>query len=162
MSSFVYKIWSNRGDKVYYGSSSSKRNPKDRYQQHVSKYKGGYALCSSKILFDEYGVENCLFEIIEHVEDVSQLRRRERFYIEHHDCVNKTRPSPTEDEIKERQKEYNKNRKTERKEYDASRYRKRNPARYIIIECDCGGSYVPGNKSRHEKTKKHIEFQNTQ
>jgi len=158
MPHYVYKIWSRMGDKVYYGSTSTKRNPKQRYHQHVAEYKRGYLRCSSKQLFDEYGVENCLFDVIENVEDPSQVRRRERFYIENNDCVNKCRPNPTDDEKKQIKNEYTKNHKKEKKDYDAS-YRMKDEERYIKIECYCGGSYVSRHRSTHEKTKKHIEYQ---
>ena len=102
----VYKIWSDKGNKVYYGSTSTNRNPEQRFHQHKSHYKNNRLQCSSKVLFEEYGIENCIFEIIEICETEEQVRRRERWFIENNECVNKQLPSPTLEEIKESKIKY--------------------------------------------------------
>jgi len=155
MPHYVYKIWSNKGNKVYYGSTSQKRNPKQRWHQHKAEYKGNYLNCSSKILFDEYGVENCIFEIIEECDNEEILRRRERWFIENNECVNKKLPVPTMEEIKESKQKYTLEHKEHKKEYDIL-YRANDNNRYVKIICECGGSYVRRHKAIHEKTKKHI------
>lgn len=153
----IYKIWSPKGDKVYYGSTCNKRGPLQRFYVHVSEYNSGRLKCTSKIVFDEYGIDNCQFSIVEEIDDLSQLRRRERFYIETNECVNKYKPSPTKEEIKKDKQDYTKEHKQQKKEYDLL-YRNLDEERKIKIECYCGGSYVKRHRIVHEKTKKHLEY----
>jgi len=153
----VYKIWSTKGDKVYYGSTCNKRGHQQRFNKHICEYKSGTLKCTSKYLFDEYGVDYCQFSVIEIVDDLSQLRRRERFYIENNPCVNEKRPSPTEEQIKQDKQQYTKEHKQQKKEYD-SQYRNLDVERKIKIECYCGGSYVKRHRVVHENTIRHLKY----
>lgn len=93
----IYKIVSNKGDKIYIGSCYSSKYISDRmgaHRQGYLKYKagiGGY--CSSYELFDLYGVENCSIKLIEHYKcnNKQELHAREGVHIlENKDiCVNK-------------------------------------------------------------------------
>jgi hypothetical protein len=60
---------------------------------------------TSFILFDKYGIDNCKIVLVEEVECKSKedLHKRERYYIENNECVNKYIPGRTR---KETQKEY--------------------------------------------------------
>jgi hypothetical protein len=149
----VYKISSPKGDKVYYGSTT-KRYPIQRFYQHICEYNKGILKCASKILFTEYGTEHCEFSIIEEVNDLSQLRLRERYYIENNSCVNLLNPVLTEEEKKIYKQKYTNERKQDKKEYDAQ-YRGLDIERKIKIECYCGGSYVKRHRLVHEQTAKH-------
>lgn len=155
MTHYVYKIWSNKGNKVYYGSTCAKRD--QRFINHKSHYRNGRSSCSSKILFDEYGVENCFFEVVEECKDVEELRLREKWYIQNNDCVNQQTPSITEEERKEKKKQYTIEHRDEKKEYDHLR-RMNDEERYKKITCECGGKYVIRHKTTHEKTKRHMEY----
>jgi hypothetical protein len=152
----VYKISSPKGDKVYYGSTT-KRYPKQRFHQHVCEYNKGVLRCTSKILFDEYGTENCEFSIIEEVDDLSQLRQRERYYFENNTCVNFHNPASTKEDKKNSKKNYTKEHKQDKKEYDIQ-YRDLDIERKIKIECYCGGSYVKRHRLVHEQTAKHLMY----
>lgn len=158
MSHCVYKIWSLKGDKVYYGSSFSKRPPIDRYNEHLCEYKGGYLKCMSKLLFTEYGVENCLFQIVEHCVDqtLAEVRTREKWWIQNNECVNRYTPCPSEEDIKNKQKKFRERNKEHKKEYDSA-YRVK-PQRKEKHLCEvCGGQYILRHKSTHLKTKLHRE-----
>jgi hypothetical protein len=56
-----YRIKSDKGDKVYIGSTTN--DLKQRWWNH--KF---YRNCNSCILFDEYGVDNCIIELISEID----------------------------------------------------------------------------------------------
>ena len=155
----VYKIFSEKGDKVYYGSSIAKRSPLHRFQTHKYAYKTGILRCSSKELFDEYGVENCSFQIVEYCNNKEHTRERERWYITNNDCINKVIPSKTVEEIHAYRKQYADQHKEQRKEYDIQ-YRKNKKEEHRITHiCEiCGGKFKLKHKTTHEKTKKHKQY----
>lgn len=157
---YVYKIWSLKGDKVYYGSTATKRRPIQRYHQHKAQYKGNYLSCTSKILFDEYGVENCMFQLIEECKTEEELRLREKWYILNNTCVNIMTPSIVPEEVKENKKKYMLDHKEDKKEYDKLYREKNADERKEKIKCECGGSYVKRHKTTHEKTQKHLNLIN--
>jgi len=80
---------------------------------HRSGYKNSNK-CSSRILFDEYGVENCIIELIENYPcaDRHELNRREGEIIQGRDCVNKNISGRT---LKESHKAYYQANKEKRK-----------------------------------------------
>lgn len=88
----VYSITSMKGNKVYIGSTVS--NITQRKASHIHRSHN----CTSNILFDEYGSENCIFTVLEEC-TLEQRFERERFYIENTpDAVNKYIPSRTKKE----------------------------------------------------------------
>ena len=113
----VYKIASlnaEEGD-TYYGSTVETLSR--RMSQHRTHYKGwkngqcNYT--SSFLLFDKYGLENCLITLVETVSVTSkeELLQRERFYIENNKCVNKCLPILTgQEKIEYHEKHHEKNR----------------------------------------------------
>ena len=64
----IYKIYSHLGDKIYIGSTVC-----ELVSQRMVKHRGSYKqwkknnerYTTSFILFEEYGVENCIIELIE-------------------------------------------------------------------------------------------------
>jgi len=127
----VYKIYSHQGDKIYIGSTT-KEFLSQRMASHRSNYKcwksGKLHLCSSFELFDEYGIDNCLIELLEakKCSNKDELHKLEGNYIRELVCVNKIIPGRTmtkwqeenKDIIKEKKKQYyedNKDKLTERK-----------------------------------------------
>tara|TARA_R110000772_G_scaffold60274_1_gene135982 strand:- start:110 stop:760 length:651 start_codon:yes stop_codon:yes gene_type:complete len=73
----------DEGD-VYYGSTTV--TLARRMARHRSSNN-----CSSKILFDKYGVENCFIELVEEYpcDTKEQLNKKEGEYIRNHKCINK-------------------------------------------------------------------------
>ena len=86
---------------------------------------------TSFILFEEYGVENCIIELIEAKPciDINEQAKLEGSYIRTLECVNKNIPGRTRKEYyqdnKERFKEYYQDNKEERKE-TVAQYREDN------------------------------------
>lgn len=90
---YVYRIWSVLTNKCYIGSTANK-HPNKRFSQHKFTYNTGKSPCSSKILFDEVGPENCAVSVLETHMNVTEefLLRREQHMIEiHPNAVNKYR-----------------------------------------------------------------------
>jgi hypothetical protein len=104
MSGIIYKISSDKGPKVYYGSTT--QTLAQRFSDHKTHMN-----CSSSVLFEEYGIDNCIVEKVEEVA-IDLLRERERYWIDNDEnSVNIIRPWISEDERKafeEEQKEYKK------------------------------------------------------
>jgi len=114
----------DEGD-VYYGSTID--TLARRMVNHRSSNK-----CSSKILFDKYGVENCFIELVEEYpcETKQQLNRKEGEYIRNHKCVNKAIAGRTfkeyrtenRDKLLEKQKQYDIKNRDKIKEYKKEYY----------------------------------------
>jgi len=111
----IYKIYSNNGNKIYIGSTT--QDIIKRINKHKSCHN--IRLCSSSILFDEYGIENCKVELIKQCIIES---RREQMIIEREEitknenCVNKYKPIRTSDEKRIYVKSYNDKNKEKRTE----------------------------------------------
>ena len=118
----VYKIVCNTTGKVYIGSTTVLLCK--RLAEHVNKYKRG-VYTSSKEILDGGNYSIVLIENVE-CETKEQLLRRERYYIESIECVNKYRPIVSVEEAKAKHKEYHKeyreNNKEIKKDKDKERY----------------------------------------
>ena len=98
----------DEGD-VYYGSTTV--TLARRMAKHRTTKK-----CSSKLLFDKYGIENCFIELVEEYpcEIREQLNKKEGEYIRANKCVNKEVAGRTRkewlcdnsDKMKEYKKQY--------------------------------------------------------
>lgn len=162
----IYKIWSAKGNKVYIGSTS-KFYLSNRKADHLSKYrlKTGRR-CGSFDLFDEYGVEHCVFELLEEfTEDQHNRLEREKYWIEQHPTnVNVNRPVMTTDEEKKMKHDwYLADKKANPEKYKARQsidYEKYKDERKIQDTCECGIVYTRGHKKRHEQTKRHKDLIN--
>jgi len=140
----IYKIWSPCGSKIYIGATT-KEYLSQRMHTHRQNYKRGSST-TSKILFDEYDIENCFIELIESKEckDKHEARQLEGHYIRTLECVNKKIECRTQkeyqidnqDKIKEYNKKYNKEyQKTDkRKEYNKEYQKKYNEVNKEIIK----------------------------
>ena len=122
---------------IYIGSTD--QSLYKRFHQHKSNHKQGIQSCSSFHLFEIYGGSN--LEIISLEEcDENTRKKRERFYIEHLKCRNKTIVGRTRDEY------YKDNRN------------KINEKKRVKHTCDCGGKYTYVHTARHFKTNKHLKY----
>jgi hypothetical protein len=120
--SFIYKIISTAPDfeesMTYYGST--KRTLNIRMDKHRSKYKNNYLECSSKKIFDMYGMNNCFIQLVQkcNCNDKYELALIEAFYIKNHPCCNDNIPTGIKaDNMKDWDKEYKRIHKEEIKEY---------------------------------------------
>ena len=174
----IYCIRSHQTDKIYIGSTCSPLHK--RFYDHRKKYKcwknNKYGYTSSYELM-EY--EDVYIELLEEYpcNNKMELCKKEGEYIRSMDCVNKMkRPFITEEENKQRNKEYAKEYRKNNietikekknkymKEYSLKLENKQKKSEYdkerrkIKIQCECGGKYTQSHKTEHEKTKKHIKY----
>jgi hypothetical protein len=186
----IYKIWSTRGPKIYIGSTTKDRLC-DRMAIHRNDYKRWKLGKTNKItsfdLFEKYGLENCFIELIEEksCNNKEEKNKLEGGYIRTLDCVNKIIPDRNQKEYREDNKEYKKDYfkkynelnkdkikeyyetnkdkiKEIRKQYRKDNKNKINENKSIPYNCICGSICRIGDKSKHFKTKKHINFTNNQ
>ena len=165
----LYKIVSDKGDKVYIGSTTQ-HYLKTRWNAHQANHKSGYGPCSSSILFDEYGLENCRCELIETFPFTTKedMLQRERQQIDlHQTAVNAHRPMLTQEEKRLEtnariRKSYHKLKEdpewlAKRRQASAEWTKKAGSE-----ECGCGLTYTLHHKSRHLRTKKHLAWAESQ
>jgi hypothetical protein len=148
----IYKIVSNITNEIYVGSTCEPTLAR-RLAKHVGCYKhylkGKFNYITSfKILeLGNYSIiliENCPCE------NKDELHKRERYYIETLDCVNKIIPGRTQKEYRDANKDY-------QKDYYNSNIEKIKNRKYKHCYCVCcGGRYTYSNNSQHQKTEKHI------
>ena len=149
----IYKIVSHSCDLVYYGSTTRKLAL--RFQDHKDKYKAylrkKYCYITAWKLL-ELGDAYIIL-----VEDYpcntkQELDAREGYYIRNNECLNKVQPTGGNKEQLKKQKSEN-----------DKRYRENHKEKFDIINkeiftCDCGGTYNRKHKTRHMRSKKHLEF----
>ena len=91
----IYKIVDVGRTKMYIGSTTkdyvSKRmvEHRNKYKQYKAGGKAGYI--SAYDLFDEFGIDNCIIELVEKYpcQSRDELHRKEGEIIQASDCVNK-------------------------------------------------------------------------
>ena len=90
----IYKIVDVGYEKCYVGSTCeelSQRMARHRQKYYFNERHGRNKHSNSRVLFDEYGVDNCKIELIEHYpcDSKEQLLRREGYHIQNTECVNR-------------------------------------------------------------------------
>ena len=153
----VYKIVCNTTGKVYIGSTTVLLCK--RLACHVNHYKRGVYTTSSKEILEGGNYSIVLIENVE-CETKEQLLRRERYYMETIECVNKHRPIVSVEEAKEYHKEYRENNKEKVKEYydvnkevikeQMKQYHKENKAKHN----ERNKEYYKENKDKISQQKK--------
>lgn len=133
-SGIIYKIFDNTNDNVYYGSTT--RELRFRKAEHKNQYKQycdgvrTFTTCYDILKNNDWGIE-----IVEKCS--SGLRERERWFIENNKCVNKRIEGRTLNEY-----------------YVDVLKPHRQSLAYYCETCNC--NVIIGEKSRHEKTNKHL------
>lgn len=111
----IYSITSERGDRVYIGSTVSYGK---RQNKHVSKDNR----TASRELFDEYGRDNCVFTVLEEC-DVAVRYQRERFHMDNTpNLVNHRKTNVSRREKIDHNIEYNKQNKERHSELSREYY----------------------------------------
>jgi hypothetical protein len=155
----IYRITDIGYNKFYYGSTIEQLSK--RMAKHRCKYKGYKEgkehFFSIFTLFDEYGINGCKIELVEHFpcNDKPDLLKREGWYIENNNCVNKHVAGRTDDECKRNYRLCNPDKiKETRVRYNE----KHGDKRKCNINCPvCGCSFQKMEKARHERTIKHLQ-----
>ena len=163
----IYKITNDYNDDVYIGSTC------DRLVKRFAAHKADAQKekCKNRPLYkliNEIGFQRFRIQLIEDFpcNDKYELRQREGYYIrELSKNLNKNIAGRTEQETK---KEYRDNNKEKIKEYYEKNKekiletKKEYQKKYNKLEfnCVCGSCFTKGKLSRHEKSKKHINYIN--
>jgi hypothetical protein len=167
----IYKIWSPSTGLTYIGSTCSTLSKRiSQHKDNKTCYEAGKRsyVTSFKVLDQP----DARIDLIEYFpcNNKIELNRREGEIIVQTQCINKQIAGQTRKEyqqnnkekISERSKEYRQNNKekiSERnKEYRQKNKDAINARKAEQHECMCGKIYTLGHKTRHEKTKWHIEY----
>jgi hypothetical protein len=174
----IYVLRSHQTEKIYIGSTVNEL--RKRFHSHKRQYKCFLENKSNYVSsYEILKYDDCYIELFEKYpcSDKMELHKREGEIIRSLDCVNKIVAGRTIKEwrkdniekIKQQRKEYNfknkekikqqnkewmKENKDKWKKYKQE-WRKKN--RFV---CVCGVEISKENKTKHEKTKKHIDFIN--
>ena len=170
----IYTIRSPQTDEIYIGSTID--SLAKRFYKHKSNLKayqnGKYRYTTSFKLLEKY--DDCYIELLENYPcvDKNELQRREGelIRVNNNKCVNKKIEGRTpkqykedyKDKIKEQAKQYYQDNKQVINTYHKQRYqgnkeeiKKRAREKH---NCECGGKFTQGSKSKHEKTKRHLLY----
>ena len=121
----IYKIIDLAYTEQYFGSTIQPLCA--RMALHRSEYKkklnDGISRCSSFILFDKYTPHGCKIELVEEFpcSSKSELLKREGYYIQSNNCVNKQVAGRTHNEYMEMNKERIANQRKQFREMNAER-----------------------------------------
>jgi hypothetical protein len=178
----IYRVIDNSNGQQYIGSTcKSLSNRLSQHKYDYQKYLEGiqHYISSFDIL------KNCDFSIILIEEypcsNKEQLLKRERYYIETLNCINKRMPIRTKEErveitkiqnynyqknnvekVKEIQKNYyniNKDTINEKKRmYYKENKEKKTQRPKEQLTCMCGATHCRNGIARHQRTKKHQEY----
>lgn len=170
MEGTIYKLHCNITGEDYYGSTMYYRKRlsihKCSTEKQLSKRQ-----CMSRQIIDR---GNYTFSIIENC-PIEDIKVRERFYYENYPCINKLIPYKSREELlqdkrdrsktdkaKEKKAEYRQEHRKELSVKERERYNVKkeeiNERRKVRYVCVCGIENSIGNKSQHEKSKRHQDF----
>ena len=189
----IYKIVDIGYNKCYIGSTTeplSKRMERHR-KLHKRYLETGKVDTRCRLIFEEFGVENCKIELLENYPCMTkeELLRKEGEYIQNTDCVNryvagrtpqeyrhhyqerykqqqKERYENNKEKIKQQVKENQQKHKEEIRERQQQHYQEHKEEitakRSKPYHCVCGSTIWTSMKARHFKTKKHQDWLNQQ
>tara|TARA_R110000851_G_scaffold50529_2_gene120602 strand:- start:27 stop:488 length:462 start_codon:yes stop_codon:yes gene_type:complete len=138
----VYKI--TDGVLNYYGSTQ------DPLRDRLTNHKSPTNKCST----NKMNRDNLTIELVEFVE-IEQLKIRENWFIKNNECVNKHAA------ISSKEEKLAQHRARSKKYYEANKqkcYEANKRARDRPYSCPCGSNIKFGEKTRHHKSKKHINW----
>ena len=170
----LYMVRSNDADDefIYYGSTCSPLCKRMALHRWDFRNNNG---CSSRQVFDNYGLENCHIELIKAFpcQSRAELEAEEFSYIRANSCVNKHgRGRDIErkkkyieehkDEIAEKAKQYREHHKAEiaekKKKYREDHKAELAEKRQTKITCECGAIISKSCIAKHRRTKIHKEY----
>jgi hypothetical protein len=180
----IYKLVCEITGEQYIGSTCQRLSK--RLHDHVQYVKGGNRKYSSHGIIERGQYKICLIENYK-CDSKLELEKRERYFVETMDCINKNIPTRTPVEYRKANKEKIKNfndlyykENSDKIKARVKRYREANPevikARKkayaeknkekiaakmaLTYTCKCGSTLTICKKNRHERTKAHIAYCN--
>lgn len=158
----IYKIINFIDKQIYVGSTIQPLVV--RMARHIYGYKSWKSrrtkqYCSSFILFENHGFDNCKIVLLENFSSSNkkELNIREEFYRQKNIefCVNKRACYQTAEGAKKKKREWNEKNKEKNKVKNKVKNWKKSAKRYI---CECGVSLQLRNKRNHLKSKIHQKY----
>jgi hypothetical protein len=153
----IYKIVCNITGKIYIGSTCKALSA--RLAQHRADYKknlqGKYGNLTSFIILKEGDYKIVLLENYP-CGSKEDLLKRERYYIDENECVNKNVPLRTAKEQKDKYHQYYLDNREKILEKMKIRHITKPPSE--IITCACGATHIKKGTNRHCKTLKHQNY----
>ena len=152
----IYKITSSNTEKIYIGSTS--KSLTERLRCHEYNYKAYQNGKTNNVKsFEILEKKNYKIELLEEIEyeTKNELHEREGYYIRKYRdiCVNRYVAGRTK-------KQYCKDNADKIRQYYKDNMVKIKEQQSEKLECVCGGRFARHNKVRHNKSKKHIAFNN--
>ena len=159
---------------IYIGSTTNLRARKNGHKSKCTNINSkGYNLYVYQYIRDNGGWQNWDLVVIETLQcnNSVELHTRERYYIDALKAMlNKNIPNRTDAEYREDNKEkiikyYEDNKEkiiAKTKKYYENNKVKVYQWKTQKFNCPCGGKYDNTHKSRHEKSKKHLNYINNQ
>ena len=81
---FVYMIYNTSDEACYIGATTY--TIKKRYTEHIYNFKTKKGCCSSRLLFEKYGIENCKLKELQECNDY-ELLECEKFWIKRYEKI---------------------------------------------------------------------------
>ena len=152
----IYKIWSPSTGLTYIGSTCSTLSKRiSQHKDNKTCYEAGKRsyVTSFKVLDQP----DARIDLIEYFpcNNKIELNRREGEIIVQTQCINKQIAGQTKKEYQQNNKEKISERGKEYRQKNKDAINARKAEQH---ECMCGKIYTLGHKTRHEKTKWHIEY----
>jgi len=152
----IYKIHHPSDETyIYYGKTRTSLNRRmfGHRALYISPSSAKYRGSSCRILFDYYGIDNCIITELDRCQTNEEASQLERYYIINYPCVNRCIPLQTKQEWFEKNKAY-------RKAYHKENDKKRAERRSIKFVCSCGREVSYRHRNDHYKTQFHLTLQN--
>lgn len=152
----IYRIVSDQTDELYYGSTTQPLTA--RLSSHKTSYKcwqkGESRYCSS---YEVMKYDDAKIILVEKYpcDTKEELHARERYFIENNTCTNKFIPGRTKKEYRENNKDKISEQKKEFYKDNKEKFQKKH-------SCPCGGRYTSKSMSKHCKTKRHQQYEESQ
>ena len=128
----IYKITDVDYNKCYIGSTTeslSQRMARHRreYRKYTNNDGNKKYFSRSMLLFDEYGIENCKIELIEDfpTNNRDELLKREGYYIQNTDCLNRCVAGRTKKEYYDDTREHQLENKKQHKLDNIEKYKEK-------------------------------------
>jgi len=158
----IYTVRYRNDDSLIYVGSTIQPLYK-RWHQHkqvcFNKNKTSYNYKIYQKIRDTNDIDNWYIELYENYpcESIQELRKREGEVIREIGNLNIVINGRTKQEYRDDNKDII---LQKAKEYYETNKDKIKEKRNENFNCDCGGCYIYNSKSRHYKTKKHIDYEN--
>ena len=154
----IYKLINTEGTLCYIGSTTQKLSLRKAHHhgdyRRLKNNKGTYLSSFEIYEDDEHDCKIILLEAYP-CDSKEELGKRERYYIESTECVNKNRPTRTKKEWRIDNKDIIKKYSKEYRSINKERIDKRETD---YVDCECGSKYPRYRKCRHFRSKKHIKY----